>query len=80
MADRTPAMAGLAQGLDRLDVLVNNAGQNLPGGRSEWDPDVFEEVVAANLFGCVPLDDCSGEGSWRPAPSTAEAASSTWAR
>jgi NAD(P)-dependent dehydrogenase (short-subunit alcohol dehydrogenase family) len=37
--------------LDRLDVLVNNAGQNLPGGRNEYDPEVFEETVAINLFG-----------------------------
>jgi len=41
------AVAGALSG---LDVLVNNAGQNLPGGRSEYDPDVFEEVVAVNLF------------------------------
>ena len=54
MADAT-AVAGLAGGLDRLDVLVNNAGQNLPGGRSEWEPDVFEEVVATNLFGAFRL-------------------------
>jgi 3-oxoacyl-[acyl-carrier protein] reductase len=40
-----------AASLDRLDVLVNNAGQNLPGGRSEWDPGVFEEMVTVNLFG-----------------------------
>ena len=39
----------LADGLDVLDVLVNNAGQNLPGGRSEWDDGVFEEVLAVNL-------------------------------
>jgi 3-oxoacyl-[acyl-carrier protein] reductase len=52
----------LAARLDRLDVLVNNAGQNLPGGRSEYDPDVFEEVVAVNLLApfrlstaCKPL-------------------------
>jgi len=45
----------LATGLDRLDVLVNNAGENLPGGRSEWDPAVFEEVVATNLFGAFRL-------------------------
>lgn len=56
------AIAGLAASLDRLDVLVNNAGQNLPGGRSEWDAETFEEVVAVNLFGafrmataCLPL-------------------------
>ena len=41
----------VAASLVRLDVLVNNAGQNLPGGRSEYEPDVFEEVVAINLFG-----------------------------
>lgn len=45
----------LAAGLDRLDVLVNNAGRNLPDGRSEWAADVFEEVVAVNLFGAFRL-------------------------
>ena len=44
------AVAAVAATLDGLDVLVNNAGQNLPGGRSEYDPEVFEEVVAVNLF------------------------------
>jgi NAD(P)-dependent dehydrogenase (short-subunit alcohol dehydrogenase family) len=39
----------LAGSLDALDVLVNNAGQNLPDGRSEWDEGVFEEVLAVNL-------------------------------
>lgn len=63
----TDAINALAAGLDRLDVLVNNAGQNLPGGRSEWEPEVFEEVVATNLFGafrlttaCRPLLAASG--------------------
>jgi NAD(P)-dependent dehydrogenase (short-subunit alcohol dehydrogenase family) len=45
----------LADELDGLDVLVNNAGQNLPGGRSEYEPEVFEEVVAINLFGAFRL-------------------------
>ena len=45
------AIDTVAASLDGLDVLVNNAGQNLPGGRSEWDPETFEEVVAVNLFG-----------------------------
>ena len=40
---------------DALDVLVNNAGRNLPGGRSEYEPDVFEEAVAINLFGAFRL-------------------------
>ena len=45
----------VAASLDRLDVLVNNAGQNLPGGRSEYEPDVFEETVAVNLFGAFRM-------------------------
>jgi NAD(P)-dependent dehydrogenase (short-subunit alcohol dehydrogenase family) len=44
-----------AAGEGRLDVLVNNAGQNLPGGKSEWQPEVFEESVAVNLFGAFRL-------------------------
>jgi 3-oxoacyl-[acyl-carrier protein] reductase len=45
----------VAAGFDALDVLVNNAGQNLPGGRSEFEPAVFEEVVAVNLFGAFRM-------------------------
>lgn len=41
----------VATALDGLDVLVNNAGANFPGGRSEWEPDAFEASVAINLFG-----------------------------
>jgi NAD(P)-dependent dehydrogenase (short-subunit alcohol dehydrogenase family) len=44
-------IAAVAAGLEALDILVNNAGQNLPGGRSEYEPEVFEETVAINLFG-----------------------------
>jgi NAD(P)-dependent dehydrogenase (short-subunit alcohol dehydrogenase family) len=56
------AVTALAASLPALDVLVNNAGANLPGGRSEYDPEVFEESVRINLFGaqrmataCRPL-------------------------
>lgn len=41
----------LAASLWALDVLVNNAGEVLPGGRNEYEPDVFDEAVAINLTG-----------------------------
>jgi NAD(P)-dependent dehydrogenase (short-subunit alcohol dehydrogenase family) len=46
-----PAIAAFPDQLDGLDVLVNNAGANLPGGKNEYIPEVFEESVAINLFG-----------------------------
>lgn len=49
------AIEALAGGLAGLDVLVNNAGQNLPGGRNEYEPEVFEESVAINLFGAYRM-------------------------
>lgn len=45
----------IAASLPALDVLVNNAGANLPGGRSEYEPDVYEETVRINLFGAFRL-------------------------
>ena len=57
----------LAASLDRLDVLVNNAGTNMPGGRDEADPDVFAETLQINLLSvqrlstrCRPLLAASG--------------------
>jgi 3-oxoacyl-[acyl-carrier protein] reductase len=41
----------LAAGFSRLDVLVNNAGANFPGGLDESKPDGFEASVALNLTG-----------------------------
>jgi len=37
--------------LQSLDVLVNNAGANFPGGLDESKPDGFEASVALNLTG-----------------------------
>jgi NAD(P)-dependent dehydrogenase (short-subunit alcohol dehydrogenase family) len=51
----------VATSLERLDVLVNNAGQNLPGGRNEYEPDVFEETVAVNLFGAFRMASATRE-------------------
>lgn len=39
----------LARSLDRLDVLVNNAGATFPGGGDEWDPDTFAAALSLNL-------------------------------
>jgi 3-oxoacyl-[acyl-carrier protein] reductase len=52
---RPADIEAVAASCDRLDVLVNNAGQNLPGGRSEYEPAVFEEAVAVNLFGAFRM-------------------------
>lgn len=41
--------------LASLDVLVNNAGANLPGGLDEWDPEGFATSVALNLVGPMRL-------------------------
>ena len=41
----------LASGFTQLDVLVNNAGANFPGGLDESMPDGFEASVALNLTG-----------------------------
>jgi NAD(P)-dependent dehydrogenase (short-subunit alcohol dehydrogenase family) len=55
-------IARVAASLERLDVLVNNAGANFPFQPSEWDPQVFEDSVRVNLFSafrmaqaCKPL-------------------------
>lgn len=51
----TQGITRVAESLGALDVLVNNAGANLPGGRNEAIPEVFEESVAINLFGAYRL-------------------------
>ncbi|MBW2712888.1 MAG: SDR family oxidoreductase [Deltaproteobacteria bacterium] len=38
---------GVADAIPQLDILINNAGSNMP--KSEYDPDVFEEALRVNL-------------------------------
>jgi 3-oxoacyl-[acyl-carrier protein] reductase len=45
----------LVGSLEGLDVLVNNAGANLPGGRDEWEPDTFGTALELNLTGPMRL-------------------------
>ncbi|MUL48824.1 SDR family oxidoreductase [Mycobacterium sp. CBMA293] len=45
----TASVDALAQQFDTLDVLVNNAGANFPGGLDESQPDGFDASVAVNL-------------------------------
>ncbi len=59
--DKT-SIASVANSLTKLDILINNAGASLPGGKDEWEADVFEESVRINLFSafhmsqaCLPL-------------------------
>jgi 3-oxoacyl-[acyl-carrier protein] reductase len=44
------SIADLADGISVLDVLVNNAGANFPGGLDESKPDGFDASVALNLM------------------------------
>jgi NAD(P)-dependent dehydrogenase (short-subunit alcohol dehydrogenase family) len=45
----------VAESLGDLDILVNNAGANFPGGRDEWEPDVFATSLTLNLAGPMRL-------------------------
>ena len=45
------SVAALAGRFSQLDVLVNNAGANFPGGLDESKPDGFDASVALNLTG-----------------------------
>jgi len=52
MNTRSPAsIDALVGSLERLDVLVNNAGANFPDGLDEATPDGFDASVELNLLG-----------------------------
>lgn len=45
------SISTLARDITELDVLINNAGANFPGGLDESKPDGFEAAVQVNLLG-----------------------------
>jgi 3-oxoacyl-[acyl-carrier protein] reductase len=49
IATSKTSIQALADAVPALDILINNAGASLPGGKDEYDPDVFEEAVTINL-------------------------------
>jgi NAD(P)-dependent dehydrogenase (short-subunit alcohol dehydrogenase family) len=49
------AVDALAAELDRLDVLVNNAGANFPDGLDEWSPEGFAASLDLNVAGAQRL-------------------------
>jgi 3-oxoacyl-[acyl-carrier protein] reductase len=44
------SISALAAGVTELDVLINNAGANFPGGLDESQPDGFDASVEVNLL------------------------------
>ena len=51
----TDSVDALADGLDVLDVLVNNAGATFAGGLDEWSPEGFSASLALNVEGAQRL-------------------------
>jgi NAD(P)-dependent dehydrogenase (short-subunit alcohol dehydrogenase family) len=49
------AIARVAASIDRLDVLINNAGANFAREPSEWDPATFADAVHLNLVAAFEL-------------------------
>jgi NAD(P)-dependent dehydrogenase (short-subunit alcohol dehydrogenase family) len=49
------AVDSLAERLDPLDVLVNNAGANFAGGLDEWSPEGFAAALELNVEGAMRL-------------------------
>jgi NAD(P)-dependent dehydrogenase (short-subunit alcohol dehydrogenase family) len=50
----TASLDALVGGIDRLDVLINNAGANLVA-QNEWDPNTFAEALQLHLVSSFRL-------------------------
>lgn len=54
MSDTTQ-LTNLARTFSELDVLINNAGQVMPSGGNEYDPDVFDQALQINVSAAFRL-------------------------
>ena len=53
--DDAADVEAVAASCPALDVLVNNAGESRPDGRSEWEVETFERVVGVDLLATFRL-------------------------
>jgi 3-oxoacyl-[acyl-carrier protein] reductase len=51
----TASIHTLAEDVSNIDILINNAGANFPGGLDESTPDGFRAALALNLLGPFQL-------------------------
>jgi 3-oxoacyl-[acyl-carrier protein] reductase len=51
----TRSVDALAEGLDGLDILINNAGAPYAGGKDEWDPEGYSGSIEVNMFAPMRL-------------------------
>lgn len=56
VSDRNNIQA-VADVIPVVDILINNAGATLPGGKDEYEPDVFEQALAINLTSAYLMAD-----------------------
>ena len=58
----------VVEALGQLDVLINNAGANFPGGRDEWEPEMFAAALTLNLAGPMRLTTACRQSAGRQHP------------
>lgn len=43
------SIEALGRSLEQLDILINNAGDAMPGGADQWQPDAFDASLKVNI-------------------------------
>lgn len=51
------AVTRLGASFERLDVLINNAGESAPGGADQWRPENFERALKVNIASAFRLSN-----------------------